>query len=106
MWGPSQALVSLVGLGLAASIVGPQLYCYTAEVLKAAAMCPAGDCKSDARTLLDLPEGAPPSPSLPLLFLDPTRLGCPSVCFSVVLVCTRARAQISNSYAKWHVMTE
>ncbi|CAD6260399.1 unnamed protein product [Miscanthus lutarioriparius] len=56
VWGPSQALVSLVGLGLAASIVVPQLYCYATEALKAAVVCPAGDYKCDARMLLDLPE--------------------------------------------------
>ncbi|PWZ56099.1 hypothetical protein Zm00014a_027374 [Zea mays] len=59
-WGPSPALVTalvaLLGLGLAAYIVGPQLYWHAAEVLTAAAACPACDCNCDARPLLDLPE--------------------------------------------------
>jgi len=60
-WGPSPALVTalvaLLGLGLAAYIVGPQLYWHAAEALTAAGACPACDCNCDARPLLDLPEG-------------------------------------------------
>lgn len=95
------ALVALLGLGLAAYIVGPQLYWHAAEVLTAAAACPACDCNCDARPLLDLPEGAPPPPSLPpqilalrSFFLDPTDAigSCPSLCFCAALVCTASSA--------------
>jgi hypothetical protein len=61
-WGPSPALattlVALLGLGLAAYIVGPPLYWHAAEALAAAGACPACDCDCDARPLLDLPEGS------------------------------------------------
>jgi hypothetical protein len=50
------ALVALLGLGLAAYIVGPPLYWHAAEALAAAGACPACDCDCDARPLLDLPE--------------------------------------------------
>ncbi|XP_062214427.1 uncharacterized protein LOC133915325 [Phragmites australis] len=54
-WGPGPALVALLGLGLAAYIVGPQLYWRAAEALTAGA-CPACDCDCDALPLLALPE--------------------------------------------------
>lgn len=61
-WGPSPALVTavvaLLGLGLAAYIVGPQLYWHASEALgRSTGACPACDCDCDARPLLALPEG-------------------------------------------------
>uniref|UniRef100_A0A0D9ZDV8 DUF1068 domain-containing protein n=1 Tax=Oryza glumipatula TaxID=40148 RepID=A0A0D9ZDV8_9ORYZ len=60
-WGPSPALVTavvaLLGLGLAAYIVGPQLYWHASEALgRSTGACPACDCDCDARPLLALPE--------------------------------------------------
>ncbi|CAD6244938.1 unnamed protein product [Miscanthus lutarioriparius] len=60
LWGPSPALVTalvaLLGLGLAAYIVGPRLYWYAVEALTATATCPTCNCNCDARPLLDLPD--------------------------------------------------
>ncbi|XP_037436370.1 uncharacterized protein LOC119303351 [Triticum dicoccoides] len=60
-WGPSpaavMALVALLGLGVAAYIVGPPLYWHVAEVLgRSAGACPACACDCDALPLLQLPE--------------------------------------------------
>uniref|UniRef100_A0A453LY03 DUF1068 domain-containing protein n=2 Tax=Aegilops tauschii subsp. strangulata TaxID=200361 RepID=A0A453LY03_AEGTS len=60
-WGPSPAavtaLVALLGLGVAAYIVGPPLYWHVAEALGGSAgACPACACDCDALPLLQLPE--------------------------------------------------
>ncbi|KAF7061204.1 hypothetical protein CFC21_067917 [Triticum aestivum] len=60
-WGPSPAavtaLVALLGLGVAAYIVGPPLYWHVAEALgRSPGGCPACACDCDALPLLQLPE--------------------------------------------------
>ncbi|KAF7074938.1 hypothetical protein CFC21_079747 [Triticum aestivum] len=51
------ALVALLGLGVAAYIVGPPLYWHVAEALgRSPGACPACACDCDALPLLQLPE--------------------------------------------------
>lgn len=57
----------VMALGLAGYIVGPPLYWHLAEALGRSSACPlCAPCDCSAQPLLSLPQGAPPSPSLPL----------------------------------------
>ncbi|OAY63431.1 hypothetical protein ACMD2_13617 [Ananas comosus] len=62
-----KAILVVMGLGLAAYIVGPPLYWHLVEALGGSSSCPPCSCDCSSQPLLSLPEGAGPftSSSLP-----------------------------------------